>query len=352
MSKRVYFIGGSYLGCYYVRCFLPLLANGWSGNYMGLKKQLKDPALVQGEMQKADVIVFHRADTAEHHRLAIMMKSLGKKIVFDNDDTFKLDKNHPFFGVDEKGFKENLRQKNNVINNFIRNCDLVTCSTKYLAKEYRELNNHVIVLPNCVNQDDWDLPLRNDGVKVRIGIVGSTAYTQDFGIIKDVIQKLDKDPRVQLVMFGLHKAKDRKANPRINSVLNKEYSFWDSLKNLEHAPWCEMVDYFTTLNELKLDMMLIPRSNNHFNKAKSNIKFLEASMLEIPCIVSSFKDAPYENDENLILIKDNKGWEEAIESLMDKDRRRDMGKKSHQYVLDNYNITKHAHLWAEAYNTL
>jgi len=332
-----------------------MLENGWSGNHIGLKRDLKDVQLQMAEMMNSDIIVFHRADTDWHHRTAIALKQMGKKIVFDNDDTFKMDDTHAFYGLDEKGFKQNVEHKNNVINNFIRNCDLVTASTEYLAKEYREINPNVVVLPNCVNPSDWDTPLRNDGEKVRIGIVGSTAYYHDFDIIKDEIKKLSEDPRVQLVMFGLHSDKLRKINPKTNKVHKKEYKFWDSLKNLEHVGWVEMTDYFTTLNELRLDMMIIPRRESEFNKAKSNVKFLEAAMCEIPVIASSFPDAPYEKDidgTNGLLVKQDESWLEAVEKLMDKDTRRKMGKEAKKYVLKNYHIKKHANKWVKAYNKL
>lgn len=351
---KVYFMGGEYMGCWYVRCFLPLLVNGWSGNYLGLKKVMKSLDLIKAEMMDSDVVVFHRADTPWHHRVAIELKRMGKKIVFDNDDTYKIDETHAFYGIDEKGFKENVRMKNNVINNFIRNCDLITCSTDYLAKEYKQLNPKVKVLPNCVNPDDWDKPLRNTGEKIRIGVVGSTAYYHDFDIIKPLLTKLNSDPQVQLVMFGLHNKKLREENPLVAKTHQREYGFWDTLDNLELVGWAPMVDYFTTLNELRLDIMLIPRRESYFNKCKSNIKFLEAAMCEIPVITNSFPDGPYEediNNTNGILVK-NDQWEEAIEKLKDKKIRLQMGKNAHKYVLKNYNIHNLGHLWEDAYKSL
>jgi glycosyltransferase involved in cell wall biosynthesis len=353
-NKKVYFIGGQYMGCWYVRCFLPLLHNGWSGNYVGLKRQLKPTKLVEQEMMNADIIVFHRADTNWHHRLAVTLRGLGKKIVFDNDDSFKLDETHPFYGVDGKGFEENKEALNNVVNNFIRNCDLVTCSTEYLAEEYRELNKNVVVLPNCIDEDDWDTPLRNEGDKVRIGIVGSVAYHHDFSEMQETIEKIGEDKRIQLVLFGLPKR--RKSQKLINKVYKKEFAFWDNLENVEHAPWVDMIDYFDTLNNLKLDMMIIPRRNNHFNKAKSNVKFLEAAMCEIPVIASSFKDAPYENDidgNNGILVKEGEDWLVPINRLIeDKELRRRIGKNAKKYVTKNYNIKKLFTKWQSAYKNL
>lgn len=347
-------VGGAYQGCNYVRLFLPLMQNGWKWNYLGLSKQLKPAKVCTEEMMNSDIIVFHRADTIEHHKAAMQLKAMGKKIVFDNDDTYKLDNFHPFFGLDDKGFEENKEIINNLTNNFIKNADLVTCSTEYLAKEYRELNPNVLVLKNCVEPSDWDEPIRNEGEKVRIGIVGSTAYHHDFFGIQDLLTRLSKDPRVQLVLFGLQRPTED--NPKITEVYKKEFAFWENLENLEFVPWCNTVDYFNTLNELALDIMLIPRRENHFNKAKSNVKFLEAGMLEIPVIAQSFPDGPYEKDidgENGILAKTPEDWDKAVEDLItNKKKRRAMGKKAHKYVLKNYNIADYAHLWAEAYEKL
>lgn len=349
MSK-VYFIGGHYMGCWYVRCLIPMIHNGWLGNYWGLAKEMKSAQEVMKEVQSADIVVFHRANTIEHHKLAILLKQMGKKIVFDNDDTYKIDKSHAFYGLDEKGFKENTKFVNTLIDNFIKNADLVTCSTEYLAKEYRELNPNVKVLPNLVNPDDWSKPKRNKGDKVRIGVVGSVAYYHDFQIVEDVLTKLDNDPRVQLVLFGLHDKKKRKVNKQVNKVHKREYAFWDTLKNVEQAPWCDMIDYFDTLNDLELDIMMIPRKDNYFNKCKSNIKFLEASMCEIPVITNYFKDSPYEKDGDYVVW--TKDWLKDLERLItNKKLRRDIGKKAKQYVLNAYNIDR-AIMWEETYNNL
>jgi len=359
MNKKVFFVGGAYMGCNYVRLLLPMIENGWKGSYEGISKStLKSPELVKKEMLEADIIVFHRANTNWHHRVAMILKQQGKKIVFDNDDTFQLTESHPFFGTDEKGFKENKRRMNNVINNFIINSDLITTSTEFLAKEYRELNKNVAVLPNCVNPDDWDEPLRNKGDKVRIGLVGSVAYNHDFEHIKKTIRKLDNMDNVQIVLFGLWKDVKRKDNKLVDKVLGKEYRFWDSIKNKEHIQWCPTEDYFNTLNNTRLDIMIIPRRHNHFNQCKSNVKFLEAGMLEIPVIAQGFpnKTSPYDDDidgENGILVTDNTKWEEEIISLVNnKGKRLLMGSTAHQYVLDNYNIADHYTKWANVYNKL
>jgi len=330
-----------------------MIINGWRGNYNGLTKMKSEKQQTQ-EALSSDIIVFHRANTNWHHRMAIALKKAGKKIVFDNDDTFQLGENSAFKTLDEKGFYENKDRLNNVTYNFIRNCDLVTASTPILAEEYKKFNPNTIVLPNCVNPDDWPKnPLKNETDKVRIGIVGSVAYHQDFKEIKDLLRKLDADERVQLVMFGLWKGVKRKENPLVESVHYKEYAFWDSLKNLEHLPWCEMKDYIDVLEQTRLDIMLIPREDNYFNRCKSNLKFLEAAMLEIPVVAQAMTDGPYQelDGSNGILATDD--WEEKVELLIqDKELRTAIGKNAKDYVLSKYDINNNAHLWREAYSKI
>jgi len=367
---KVFFVQGHLQGCNYVRALLPMFANGWKGNIVGLNSAPRSPEEVSRWIAESDVVVFHRPETHYHHKVAIECQKLGKKVVFDNDDTFQLDHFHPFFAVDNEKFKENLKFKNNLLNNFMKNADLCTASTEYLAKEYREWNENVVVLPNCVDPADWPMnPKRNEGEKVRIGIVGSTAYAHDYEIAKDIISLLDKRDDVQLVLFGLNTFKEVKVDPEdkdavadqkiLKKALKKEMSFWKGLKNIEHIPWVDMKDYMRRLDSLKLDIMLIPRRENSFNKAKSNVKFLEAGMLEIPVIASSFseKDSPYDadlNGKNGILVENtNEAWLEAVNDLIEnKEKRREIGREAKKYVLENYHIQKHAHKWAEAYKKL
>ena len=106
-------------------------------------------------------------------------------------------------------------------------------------------------------------------------------------------------------------------------------------------------------------MVIIPRSDSYFNRCKSNLKFLENSMLEIPTIGQSFttKDSPYEinpqDAEHLLLATDTESWIAQIENLItNKELRLELGKKAHDYVVENYSIEKLAQKWVDAYKSL
>lgn len=348
---KVFFIQGLYDGCFYVRSMLPLIHNGWDGT----KTSLEGEKLSNEEMFKksmaSDIIVFHRPDTEEKTKAIELLKRAGKKIVFDNDDTYRPDSGFP--KLEQIGNKEMVNSINEELYKNVKQADLVTTTTDILADEYRPLNPNVVVLPNCVDPFDWDEPLRNDSDVVRIGLIGSVGY-DDYKIIEKYLLELSKRKDVQLVMFSL--TKPEYCNEKVKDLYKDSYAFVKN--NIEWHTHVPMANYMDKLNSLKLDLMLIPRRETYFNKCKSNLKFLEASMLEIPVIASSFSDglSPYDKDldgENGILCKTEQEWREATEMLIkDKQKRLEIGKKAKEYVLNNYNIENCHQMWEDAFKKL
>jgi glycosyltransferase involved in cell wall biosynthesis len=257
--------------------------------------------------------------------------------------------------MDAERVKNGLKTINETLDTFIAEADLVTCSTEYLRQEYLKLNPNVITIPNCVDPFYFDEPLKNENGKVRIGIIGSLALTDDIDLLEPIVRHYEKDPRVEIILFSLPPARLDKYTRELYA---EEYKFWESV-NVEWQPLVEMQEYYDTLNNLKLDICIIPRADNYFNRCKSNLKFLEASMLEIPTIAQGFPDgqSPYEVDpedvEHLVLVKDNDKWIETIEDLVvNKEKRQKMGIEAKKYVEDKYGIDNNAHRWVGAYKTL
>lgn len=324
-----------------------MVANGWDGDRTSLRGETKDRMLSAQACRANDIIVFQRPDEMVRVQAAGILKGMGKKIVFENDDTYKIE--------DPMKFGGGLKKRNKALDTCIELSDLVTTTTEYLANEYRQLNDNVVVLPNCVDPFDWPERIkRNNGDKVRIGIVGSVSSNGDFDPVVPALKKLNERDDITIVLFGLPK---KDVDPKVSKLYKEEYAFWDQF-NVEWQPFVPIYEYFDTLNDLRLDLMLIPRKDNYFNRCKSNIKFLEASMLEIPVIAQGFEDgnSPYQADldgENGVVVVDNDKWYEEICKLIDdKKLRRAMGKQAKKYVLNNYSIDKNAHKWVDAYKKL
>lgn len=92
---HTYFVGGRSDGCYYVRCLLPLQANGWDGDMVSLRSAPKDTQQAVQAAMRADTVVFQRPDDPRKLEVAKLLKQEGKTIVFDNDDTYIPDSGIP-----------------------------------------------------------------------------------------------------------------------------------------------------------------------------------------------------------------------------------------------------------------
>lgn len=353
---KVYFTNNGLDGCFNVRCLFPLQENGWNGDrtMMGLERisaEQKAKAILD-----ADVVVFHRPEASYQLEIARKLKQAGKKIVMDNDDTYKDHNGFKFNDyMTEEKVKAGLGELDAGINAFLKEADLVTCTTEALKKEYELINPNVVVLPNTVDPFYYPEPKRNEEDVVRIGITGSVGVTSDVEVLKPIIEHYQHDPRVRLVLLSMPPEGE---NEIYKKLYAEEYAFWNKV-NIEWHSFVKSDVYYEYLNDLKLDMVIIPRSDSLFNRCKSNLKFLESSMLETPVVAQSFStgDSPYEIDpedaEHLLLATDTESWIAQIEKLItDKELRREIGRKAKEYVENKYSIEANAYKWVDAYNSL
>jgi glycosyltransferase involved in cell wall biosynthesis len=353
---KVFFVGSNLNGCYNVRCLFPLQANGWDGDRTSFGLERMTPENKAKAMADADIVVFHRPERKERLEAARLLKKEGKKIVFDNDDTYKDYGGFKFNEyMDKQMLDKGLSRINENIDTFIKEADLVTCSTEFLKEEYKKINPNVIVLPNCVDPFYFDEPLRNESDIIRIGITGSVGVTSDIEPLKPIIEHYQNDPRVRIVLLSMPPQTE---NEIYKELYKEEYNFWSKV-NMEWHTYVPADEYYDYLNNLKLDMVIIPRYDSLFNRCKSNLKFLENSALQIPSICQAFStgDSPYQQNKSdepyLLLANTFEEWIEKIELLInDKKLRRELGEKAQKYVFDNYSIEKNAWKWKEAYETL
>ncbi len=337
---KVFYCNSFLEGCWYVRCLIPLREGGWDGDRTSMQAKA---------VLDADIVVFHRPNDHRSKEVALKLKEAGAKIVMDNDDTYK--------GIETQKLGLKFKQIDKAIDDFVAVADLVTCSTEFLAEEYRKINPNVKVLPNCVDPDDWPEPERNQTDKVRIGFVGSVALNNDFEKFLPVLMELNARPDVQLVLFALPPKNDA-TKEMVQKLYKDDYEFWESL-NIEWQPFVMMEEYIDTLNNLKLDIMVIPRKDDYFNRCKSNVKFLESSMLEIPVVAQGFEDgkSPYQADledsQYMDIVIDNTKWMDALEPLIkSKELRQEKGLKAREYVVKKYSIQNNIYRWEEAYKEL
>lgn len=357
---RVYYVGAGYDSCYYVRCMVPLQAAGWWGDITTLRGIRNSPQAAMQGVMNADVVVMQRPMQPDHLEIIKTLKQAGKKIVFDNDDTYTKDSGIPKImnhipELEDKvdalldKFDGNLKEAAGL-------CDMVTVTTEFLANEYRPVNPNVVVLPNCINPEDWPEPIKNDTGKIRIGISGSVASSRDYEYAKDAIIELSRMDNVQLVLFGLPPDRPEFAEQR--NFFKEDVDWWQNI-GAEWYGWVGIEDYQDKLNEMKLDICLIPRIDNYFNRCKSNLKYLEHSMYKIPVIAQGFStgDSPYQKDiehgvNGMIAMEPSDWLTMTLELINNPELRKTIGQNAYDYVVENYDINKRIGEWETAYESL
>lgn len=195
-------------------------------------------------------------------------------------------------------------------------CDEITVTCDFMKDYYKEKtgNQNITVIPNfpprwwCGNyysSRTIDQNFRNSCCdkkqKPRILYPGSGAHfdvdnrtnqNDDFAHVRDVIAKTVD--QYQWVFLGAYP-------PPLHSLVKAG--------KIEFHPWKRLYDYPQMINDLKINLTVAPLQDNNFNKAKSDLKYIESGCFGIPAICQdlvTYKDAPYKfktGDEMIDQIK-------------------------------------------------
>ncbi len=347
---KIFYLQGDYPFCYYYRGYMPGIYSGQMVVSEFLRPDADvSTARIHEKAMDADVICFQRPSSRASLDLAKLLKLKGKKIIFDNDDSYS---GVPLARLGSEKQVEIAKELNKNLNDFVKMADGVTVSTQILADEYRKLNPNVAVLKNCIDPLD-EYPCKpNTTGKFRIGFIGSVTSNDDYVHIKEQIKRLDERGDITIVILGV-KFQDGKTMPS----MQEDYDFWASMKNVEWHPVVHVTDYYMAVASLALDLAVIPRKDHYFNKCKSNLKFLDMSLLKIPVIAQGFPDglSPYQgqDEEYMTVVNDNDTWYNEIIRIKDDYLSfSNLAIKAHDYVLREYSVTNYAQEWQKQIENL
>lgn len=340
---KILFLQGDYNFCYYVRGYLPGIYSNQMVNHDFIRLNVTQNAEeLTAKAMKADIIVFQRPSGPNAINLARTLKEKGKYIIMDNDDTYS---GIPLHRLGNEKQVAIAKQLDKTLNDFCKLAHGITTSTQVLADEYRKLNPNTIVLRNCIDPMDEFTCKKNETGKFRIGFIGSVTSNDDYIHIKDQIRQLDERGDITIVVHGVKLANGK----LLVETMREDYDFWSTLKNIEWHPLCNVTDYMYNISKLALDLIVIPRKDHYFNECKSNLKYLEASLLKIPVLAQAFPSglSPYQIDSpHCTLVMDNSTWYSRVVDIKDNYALfKAQAEKAHDYVLENYNIKIVANNW-------
>ena len=215
----------------------------------------------------------------------------------------------------------------------LENCDGAITSTNQLQEELYKYQSKVLLNRNLASDDliaissqyIKDYSQTSDIVKIGY-FSGSISHNENFELIKPAIkQLLTKYSNVQLHIVGiLDIPQDMK--PFENQIVTHDYVDWDKLPAL--------------ISEV--DINLAPLVDSIFNRAKSEIKWIEAALVKVPTVASkigAFSDAVVNGETGLLATDDQ--WFDKLEALvLSPELRQKIADAAYRAVLENCTLSK------------
>ena len=287
--------------------------------------------------QNASRIIIYRSPISpELLRLCHLAKEYGKPVFFDIDDlvfdtvyTDQLSYTQGLNSVEKGNYDAGVRNYGYML----ENCDGAITSTNQLQEELYKYQSKVLLNRNLASDDliaissqyIKDYSQTSDIVKIGY-FSGSISHNENFELIKPAIkQLLTKYSNVQLHIVGiLDIPQDMK--PFENQIVTHDYVDWDKLPAL--------------ISEV--DINLAPLVDSIFNRAKSEIKWIEAALVKVPTVASkigAFSDVVIDGETGLLATDDQ--WFDKLEALvLSPDLRQKLAESAYRAVLENCTLSK------------
>lgn len=316
IARYINFMASSGDGC-------SLYRRGFVSNHirmsgMGDVVELTKMVLEEGFFHNIKTITVQRQASPEQKQYLQYLKSIqpkfGFRLIYEVDDVvFREeipDYNASKFAFDSDEIRQNCVDMINMV-------DEVTVTCQYMKDLYIEKTGQqkITVVPNFMpywwigHQFNYQRNIKafeDNKKRPRIVYAGSGAHfdvknatgqQDDFTHVLKFI--VDNRYKYQFVFIG---AFPPPLQPYIQS------------KEIEFHPWKTLLQYPTFLASLNAQCFIAPLLDIPFNRSKSDIKFIEAAQLGIPCICQDMET--YKNAPDFLRFTDAADLEQKIDALL------------------------------------
>ena len=257
-----------------------------------------------------------------------------------DDDLLGVEENSPSF--------EYVDRVRSSIEKYIDNCDIVTVTTPALAEKFP--NKDVCIIRNYYVDSVFQV---KEGIKeegpITLGYYGTLTHTKDLLLIKNSIIKLKKLMKedygidVRFEIIGGFNEGDEVDNS------------WFDVIDLPPNPM-NFANFMSWLSKtVNWDIGVVPLENSNFNKGKSELKYIELSVLGIPGVYSDMEvyNSVVHESYNGLLAKTEEEWINQIKKLiLDKNLRKSIRNNAIKDVVENYSISSRIQKWDMIFNKL
>ena len=244
--------------------------------------------------------------------------------------------------TDQLSYTQNLSSKEKLnydlgVNGYgklLRLCDGAITTTQTLKLELQNYQSKVLLNRNLASQElvsissevAKDYSVVSNKLKIAY-FSGSITHNENFELIKPaVIQILQKYPNVELHLVG-HLDIPKELRDFENQLVFHDYVDWQVLPQL-------IAD---------IDINLAPLVDTVFNRAKSEIKWIEAALVKVPTLASqigAFSEM-IRDGETGVLVPDSAWFEKLEKVILSQAYRKEIGEKAYDFVIKNCVTDEH-----------
>ena len=295
------------------------------------------------------VIIFYRCPWTEAVGEAIKLaKRLNKKVFFDIDDLV-IDTKYtdliPYIQTLSPSQKELYDDGVIRIKKTLQLCEAAITTTEALAKELKKYIPEVFINRNVASEEMFKLSelafkkksklKKNKNEKIIGYFSGSITHKDDIKMIFPALIKIFEEfKNVKLFLMGEidlpHELEKYNSKIIIKPFIN----------------WRKLPEYISGV-----DINIAPIQENIFNEAKSENKWLEASLVKVPTIASNFGAfrKVIKNGETGLLCSNNEEWYKALKDLIKKKKKKktisknafEICKKQYNSLGTGYRLSNH-----------
>lgn len=321
-KKRIFFLVADWWGCAWYRCHVPGLQLKRRGHDVIL-----DDKIVPEDLMEFDIIVFQRQCSEASWEAIRYVNSLGKLSVYElDDDLWNIDRTNPAYSY---WTPDKLRG----VESCIAESQIVTTTTPYLAERLKRFNKNIFILPNMLPKEQWQVSEKaKDDKKLILGWAGGTSHWPDLKILEGTIEQLVDDyTDIEFQIAGA------------GQVPFKPHERMKGLESVKIEQYPKLLSGF--------DIGLAPLVDTQFNRAKSDLKFLEYAMVELAVVASKVESyiGSIVHGENGFLASNTKDWIKYLRRLIENhELRQKIAAKAKQFA-ETRTIEKNIWLWEQAY---
>lgn len=306
------------------------------------------------------IIIFRCALTDQIAETITLAKKLNKRVIYDIDDLV-IDTQYtdliPYLDTmseqDRAQYDEGVR----LMGATLKMCDAAITTTEALATELRKYVPRVYVNRNVASEAMVDrsevenfrrftLPYLPDDqiskkdMKLRVNVITKARQKDKSGVVKIgyFSGSITHNDDFALIMPSIVDVMNKRKN--VVLALTGEIDIPDELRafrdRVEFLPFCE----WKRLPHLiaSCDINLAPLADTLFNRAKSENKWTEASLVKVPTIASNvgaFAEM-IKDRETGILCSNREEWTNALFTLIDNcDLRQEIAENAYTFCKDN-----------------